>query len=182
MGVKISIRPGAARSRVIIVVMGVTGCGKTTLGQLLAHKLNLPFYDADDFHPEGNREKLRANIPLDDPDRLPWLKILAGRIGEWEQSGGAVLACSALKQKYRDILSSGTQHVQFVHLAGPKDMIARRLAQRAREGHTLIRDFDKILDGQYRDLEPPKNAISIPVELPMDEAVDQVLTQINAHS
>jgi len=161
---------------VIIIVMGVTGSGKTTLGQLLAERLKLPFYDADDFHPEGNREKLRANIPLDDADRLPWLKILAVRIHEWEQNGGAVLACSALKQKYRDVLSSGTHQVKFVHMAGPKEMIGRRLAQRAREGHTLIRDFDKILEGQYRDLEPPTDAIEVSVDMSAEEAANRVLS------
>src|SRR5688500_10102545 len=100
MGIEGAVRSPRSGGSLIIIVMGVTGSGKTTLGRALAERLNLPFYDADDFHPDANREKLRNNIPLDDHDRWPWLKVLAQKLIEWERTGGAVLACSALKKSY----------------------------------------------------------------------------------
>ncbi|MDQ3550649.1 MAG: gluconokinase, partial [Bacteroidota bacterium] len=90
----------------IYIVMGVSGSGKTTIGQLLANALHLPFYDADDFHPVENIQKMAAGTPLTDEDRQQWLETLAGNIKLWSKEGGAVLACSALKEKYRIILQS----------------------------------------------------------------------------
>ena len=78
----------------VVILMGVSGCGKTTVGRLLAQKLNLPFYDGDDFHPAANVEKMQSGRPLDDNDRLPWLSALAGKIALWERQGGAILACA----------------------------------------------------------------------------------------
>jgi carbohydrate kinase (thermoresistant glucokinase family) len=159
--------------------MGVTGCGKTTLGQALAERLALPFHDADDYHPDANRQKLRSNIPLDDNDRLPWLQALAASLQQWEQTGGAVLACSALKESYRAVLRTGAPDAMFVHLKGDKQFIAQRLAERAQIGHDLIHNFDHILDGQYRDLEEPHDAITVPVEAPVSDAVDLLLAQLS---
>ena len=175
MGVKITIRGRRRCRRLIIIVMGVTGSGKTTLGQALAERLGLPFYDADDFHPESNRTKLRSNIPLNDEDRYPWLQLLASQMTDWEAKGGAVLACSALKQHYRQHLSSSGSETVFVYLKGSKQDIAERLAQRANSGHTLIDHFDKVLDGQFRDLEEPLPALIIPIELELPDAVSLAL-------
>src|SRR5690606_36891234 len=95
----------------IIVVFGVTGCGKSTVGELLANKLQLRFYDADQFHPLENVEKMTQGIPLTDKDRLPWLEILGQHLEQWESNQGAVLACSTLNEKYRRIL----QTVPVIH-------------------------------------------------------------------
>ncbi|MGI8906598.1 MAG: gluconokinase [Candidatus Sumerlaeaceae bacterium] len=166
----------------IIVVMGVTGSGKTTLGKAIADKLHLPFYDADDFHPEQNRAKLKANIALDDADRLPWLEILAENLAHWERSGGAVLACSALKEAYRDLLGSGTAGLLLVYIKGDKQQVAQRLTHRAVKGHELIQHFSEILDGQFRDLEEPQDAIVVSIQWSVNEAASCVvdrLTRLN---
>jgi carbohydrate kinase (thermoresistant glucokinase family) len=101
----------------IIVVIGVCSCGKTHIGRLLAESMGLSFYDADDFHPPENVEKMKAHVPLNDNDRLPWLKQIAEQMPKWESNGGAVLACSALKKSYRQILKRGGE-VRFVYLKG----------------------------------------------------------------
>lgn len=145
----------------VIVVMGVTGCGKTTLGKLLADRLGVAFHDADDFHPPANRAKLLANIPLDDDDRAPWLAVLADAIARWDSEGGAVLACSALKQRYRDVLRSSGARVEFIHLVIDREALVARLEKR-RARHELVKDFDRIVAGQFRDLEPPADAIELP--------------------
>jgi gluconokinase len=162
--------------RVIIIVMGVTGCGKTTLGEALARRLGLPFQDGDDYHPPANREKLRNNIPLDDNDRMPWLELLSRKLTEWSKEGGAVLACSALKERYRVVLRRGAPDAQFVYIRGDRDVIARRLRLRA-EVHDLIkRDFTAILDGQFRDLEEPSDAVVVScLDTPEKMADDAVL-------
>ncbi len=162
----------------ILVVMGVTGCGKTTLAKALAARLAIPFHDADDHHPPANRAKLGRNEPLDDDDRAPWLALLAGQMAGWEAQGGAVLACSALKERYRDVLRGGNPEVVFVFLEGDAATIARRLEARARRGHLLVRDFDRILEGQFRDLEPPADAIRVPIAAATDEAVQLVAEEL----
>ncbi|HEY4104634.1 MAG TPA: gluconokinase, GntK/IdnK-type [Polyangiaceae bacterium] len=155
-----------------LIVMGVTGCGKTTVGQLLAERLGLPFHDADAYHPPENRAKMSSNIPLGDADRWPWLELLAKHALEWEAEGGAVLACSALKQSYRDVLLKQVTSRRVVYLELPREAVARRLDAR-RGTHEIVRDYDKILDGQYRDLEPPKDAITISAELSPREIVER---------
>ena len=160
----------------IVVVMGVTGCGKTTLGRELARRLNVPFHDADDHHPPANRAKLRANIPLDDDDRRPWLEALGRLMREWDAAGGAVLACSALKETYRDILrGGGAGRVVFVYVEGNAATIAERLKARAAKGHELIRDYDRILAGQFRDLEEPADAVRVSNFLPPDGMADEAM-------
>lgn len=159
--------------------MGVTGCGKTTLGEHLAAALHLPFHDADEYHPPANREKLRNNIPLGDEDRWPWLEILAAKLVDWEKTGGAVLACSALKEAYREVLCRQVPGAALVYIRGDRDVIASRLIQRAEAGHDLIRrDFHAILDGQYRDLEEPADAIVVSNEQTPEEMAAQVIEHL----
>src|SRR5579875_1490088 len=120
----------------IVVLMGVSGSGKTTIGTLLAQRTGTIFADADDYHPAANKEKMRAGIPLNDDDRQPWLEILNRLLKTWNQGGeGGVLACSALKQKYRDTLASGipADAITFVWLDGDKDLISERMAARHHE-------------------------------------------------
>ncbi|MCX7018389.1 MAG: gluconokinase, GntK/IdnK-type [Candidatus Sumerlaeota bacterium] len=162
----------------VLVVMGVTGCGKTTLGQALADAFGLPFHDADEFHTPDNRRKLLADIPLDDDDRRPWLETLAGKITGWERSGGAVLACSALKESYRRILRTGSTRAVFVYVQGEKDVIARRLEARAGAGHMLIRNYERILDGQFRDLEEPADAVMVSNLISPEAMAEAALQQL----
>ncbi|HET9958557.1 MAG TPA: gluconokinase, GntK/IdnK-type, partial [Polyangiaceae bacterium] len=145
----------------LVLVMGVTGSGKTTLGTRLAHRLGVAFYDADDFHPAENRTKMAANIPLEDADRWPWLDRMADESRAWVASGGAVLACSALKQAYRERLTVHVPHAKIVYLDVDREVIARRLEMR-RGKHAFIANFDRVLEGQFRDLEPPSDAIRLP--------------------
>jgi gluconokinase len=132
---------------VVIVVMGVSGSGKTTVGQALAARLGVKYAEADEFHPPANIAKMSAGQPLTDDDRWPWLQAIAEWIGEHEDPG-AVVTCSALKRPYRDLLRSGGP-VFFVHLDGTKELIAARLAQR--KGHFMP---PALLDSQLADLEP----------------------------
>jgi gluconokinase len=134
----------------IIVVMGVSGSGKSTVASMLARSLDVPYADADEFHPESNKAKMAAGTPLTDADRQPWLR----RIGEWlaardEADSGGVVTCSALKRKYRDLLREYSKRAWFLHLAGAEKVIAERMAER--KGHFMPME---LLDSQYADLEP----------------------------
>ena len=134
-----------------IIVMGVSGCGKSTVAGLIAQALALPFRDGDSFHPASNVEKMRAGIPLTDEDRWPWLAAMAAWIESHRGRGETVvLACSALKRVYRDALRAGHDDVRFVFLKGTKEEIAARLA--ARKGHYMP---PSLLDSQLATLEPP---------------------------
>jgi carbohydrate kinase (thermoresistant glucokinase family) len=143
-----------------VLVMGVTGCGKSTIGKLLAARLGLPFHDADDHHPPANRAKMAADIALGDADRWPWLEQLAELAVVWQAEGGAVLACSALKQAYRDVLLKQVRAPRVVYLELSRAEAERRLALR-RGQHAIVRDFARLLDGQYRDLEAPRHALTL---------------------
>ena len=153
-----------------VIVMGVTGCGKSTIGRLLAERVGLSFHDADDYHSPENREKMAADIALSDADRWPWLEHLARLASEWQGQGGAVLACSALKQAHRDLLVQHVPEHAVVFLDLPRATAEHRLAAR-RGHHQFVRDFQHLLDGQYRDLEPPQDALTLSAELPPDEIV-----------
>src|SRR5438045_3282709 len=114
----------------IIVVMGVSGVGKTTVGERLAARLAVPFIEGDRFHPPANIAKMSSGAPLDDADRRPWLEALAVELDRVRRAGtGIVLACSALRRSYRDLLRAGHGDVDFVFLSGDKDLIRRRLAE-----------------------------------------------------
>ncbi len=143
----------------VIVLMGVTGSGKTTVGEQLAQQLGWAYYDADDFHPEANVCKMASGTPLTDADRWPWLEVLSEAIEHWLRAEqGAILGCSALKQSYRDLLVGGRPGVQIVHLKGPKALIARRLKTRQ---HRYMPA--SLLDSQFATLEEPHDALSVDI-------------------
>lgn len=143
----------------VIVLMGVSGAGKTTVGKLLAAALGAEFAEGDAYHPPSNIQKMRRGIPLKDADRWPWLEILGAQIDRWLAEGKrVVLACSALKQRYRDVLMKGRPGVRFVHLEGDKALIRLRLDQRV--GHYMPAT---LLDSQFAALEPPGDAITVDI-------------------
>lgn len=157
----------------IVIVMGVSGAGKTTVGELLADRMDCGFSDADDFHPAANVEKMRAGIPLTDDDRWPWLKALRQAIEDWETAGESrVIACSALKDAYRDILSP-RDDVVFVYLKGDTETIASRL--NARKGHYMNPD---LLASQFATLEEPAGAIIVDIAPPPAAIVDEIMTRL----
>jgi carbohydrate kinase (thermoresistant glucokinase family) len=160
----------------VIVLMGVTGCGKTAVGRLLAGTLGWAFEEGDDYHSPDNVAKMRAGTPLDDADRLPWLRCLAGGIDEWMERGvPAVLTCSALKQRYRDILIGDRHGVALVHLKGPESLIRARLA--ARRGHYMPAS---LLASQFAALEEPEDAITIDVSGTPHQIVAETLARLGA--
>jgi carbohydrate kinase (thermoresistant glucokinase family) len=161
----------------VYVVMGVSGCGKTTVGTLLANEKKIPFFDADDFHPEENIRKMQSGNPLDDNDRKPWLNILSEKIRDWNDDSGAALACSALKKSYRKILTSKTNDVTFIWLDGSYDLINSRMQKR--EGHYMPPD---LLQSQFDALEPPSEAVKVNIEQPPDNILSDILKTLNNFS
>jgi carbohydrate kinase (thermoresistant glucokinase family) len=132
------------------VVMGVSGCGKSEVGQRLARALGVRFLEGDAYHSASNVAKMAAGIPLDDDDRADWLRTLQGEIAAARARGeGLVLACSALKRRYRDLLRAADPELRFAHLSGPRELIAQRML--ARTAHYMPAS---LLDSQLRDLEP----------------------------
>lgn len=154
----------------IIVVMGVSGCGKTTIGQQLADRLGWPFFDGDAFHPPVNIDKMRQSQPLTDTERAGWLAAIADQMRALmalDQSG--VFACSALKQKYRDQLRV-TGQVQFVYLRGSYQLIESRLQQRS--GHYMK---PNMLASQFEALEEPRAALTLEIASPPEQLVAHVI-------
>ena len=153
----------------IVIVMGVVGAGKTTVGKTIAGQLGWEFADADDFHPASNVEKIRHGIGLSDEDREPWLERMRAAIVQWIAAGhNVVLACSALKESYRQKLQVGPE-VRFVYLKGDADLIAERL--RSRHGHFA---GEQILRSQLSDLEEPKSALTVEISDTPREIADKV--------
>jgi carbohydrate kinase (thermoresistant glucokinase family) len=158
----------------VIIVMGVSGSGKTTVGQLLAERLNLPFYDGDDFHPAANIAKMKAGTPLTDADRSSWLATLAEAVADWQTTGGAVLACSALREVYRQTLQHlAHRPLQWVFLDGPDAVLHARLE--ARKGHYMKA---QMLDSQLETLERPAYGLRVSIELPPTQAVAEIVAHL----
>ena len=154
--------------------MGVTGCGKTRVGAMLAEACGWDFHDADDFHPAENVAKMKSGVPLADADRWPWLARLNTFLLENERQGNSlVLACSALKQVYRDSLTRGCAAARFVFLDGDIELIRARLA--ARQGHYMN---PKLLDSQIAILERPRDALRLDVAESPAELVQSIRTQL----
>jgi len=160
----------------IVVLMGVSGSGKTTIGNAIAERTGATFADADDYHPLANKQKMAAGQALNDADRQPWLEILNGLLREWfEQGTSGVLACSALKEMYRTTLAAGMPAgtVGFVLLDGSREMIAERLAQRQHEYMN-----PKLLDSQLATLEPPSDAYRVVNDRSPGEIAEQILQHV----
>jgi gluconokinase len=156
-----------------IVVMGVSGSGKSTVGAALAQRLRVPFADADDFHPQANIDKMASGHPLDDDDRRPWLE----RIGEWlaAHADGGVMSCSALKHTYRDQLRRHHPATRFLHLSGTPEVIGRR--QASRPGHFMPAS---LLQSQFDTLEPlrpDEDGLTIDVAQDIDSIVEEYVTR-----
>jgi carbohydrate kinase (thermoresistant glucokinase family) len=158
-----------------LILMGVSGCGKTSVGLQLSQRLGWPFYDGDDFHPRENVEKMATGIPLDDNDRVPWLKILRDLIARHLARGESVLlACSALKQSYRDQLADGNLGTVFVHLKGDYDLILSRM--QARAGHYMKAEM---LQSQFATLEAPADALTVDIGVNLDRITEEIITQLH---
>ena len=161
----------------IVVLMGVTGSGKSTIGTLLAERTGAVFADADDYHPLANKEKMAAGHPLNDEDRQPWLETLNRLMRGWFEAGkNGVLACSALKEKYRATLAAGmpTGTVKFVWLDGSRDLLSERLSERTHEFMN-----PKLLESQLETLEPPQDALRIVNDRSPEEIVGQILEHVS---
>jgi gluconokinase len=156
----------------LVVMMGVSGSGKTTVGAALAQRLRVPFADADDFHPPENIAKMAAGTPLDDEDRGPWLRTIAAWLAEHAATGG-VASCSALKRAYRDILTQAAPGTVLIHLHGDRDVLAARVA--GRPGHFMPA---ALIDSQFATLEPLQHdeiGQTLDVAQPVDTLVEESL-------
>jgi gluconokinase len=162
-----------------IVLMGVAGSGKTTIGEKLAERLGWPYEDADKYHPKANVEKMSAGHPLTDEDRWPWLQAIADEIDRvCKQKGQLVIGCSALKRAYRDVLVHGRDDVRIVYLDGTRELIARRL--KARKGHFMP---PALLDSQFSTLQPPgpdEHPVTVSIDAPVETIVDDIMRKLGS--
>lgn len=155
-----------------IVVMGVSGCGKTTVGRALAQSLGCFFMEGDDFHPQANVDKMTTGTPLNDDDRKPWLESLNEEI---QKHQGVVLSCSALKESYRKILKKNVNKLIFIHLDGSFDLIHSRM--KSRSNHFMPAS---LLQSQFDALEKPKNAIVISIDQSQEEILKEALEKLKS--
>ena len=157
-----------------VILMGVSGCGKTSVGERLSEVLGWPFFDGDDFHPPENVAKMAAGTPLNDNDRAPWLANLQALIADHlKKEQSMLLACSALKQSYRDQLVAGNPGTVFVHLQGDFDLIFGRM--QARSGHYMKAEM---LRSQFETLEDPANALTVDIGQELDTIVTEILKKL----
>lgn len=163
-------------ARAILIIMGVSGSGKSTIGQALSTSTGLPFFDADDYHPPANVAKMSSGTPLTDEDRWPWLERLADLLAEEESKAGAILACSALKESYRQLMErdlKGPAYWFFLH--GSAELIAERLS--ARNGHFMPLH---LLQSQFDTLEIPESAVTISIDQVPEQITEQILNHLKA--
>lgn len=154
----------------IYIIMGVSGCGKSTIAEALSEAINIPFYDADDFHPTANIQKMSQGQPLNDNDRQPWLEQLATELYNWNVGKGGILACSALKESYRQILSSKVNNIHWIYLNGSFDLIYNRMQQR--ESHFMKKEM---LQSQFDTLEVPNYGLSIDISKSVEEMINEIM-------
>jgi len=160
---------------VVVVLMGVSGASKTAVGRRLARVLGWTFIDADDLHPPDNVAKMARGVPLTDRDRAPWLEALRARLSDHGARGeSVVLACSALKDRYREVLGGGQREVRFVYLKGSRELIHKRLEARA--GHYMKAG---LLESQFGALEEPADALVANVDRPLQEVVACILSGLH---
>nr|WP_292960702.1 gluconokinase [Muricauda sp. UBA7809] len=159
--------------KTVIVIMGVSGSGKSKIGKLLSEQLDRPFYDGDDFHPKANVEKMASGTPLTDEDRKEWL-IQLNKLAIDHRRKGAIIACSALKKNYRSILRAGMGNsMVFVYLKGSFELIKSRLKKR--KGHFMPMD---LLKSQFDTLEPPFKAITVSIEKTPENIIKEIVKQL----
>lgn len=161
--------PTSEQQQPVYVLMGVSGAGKTTIGTQLAKRLGIPFYDGDDFHPQGNVDKMAAGRPLTDSDRAGWLEQLNHLAQGITTKQGGVIACSALKHSYREVLRAGVPRMRFVYLQGDEALIRERLENR--EGHYAK---PELLPSQFEALEPPQTAFTVSVDQEPEKIVEEI--------
>lgn len=156
--------------------MGVSGCGKTTIGQLLSKALKIPFYDADNFHPQSNIEKMANGLPLNDDDREPWLAILSNKLKFCHTTEGAILACSALKESYRQQLSKEVSTITWVYLEGSYELIKQRMENRSQHFFK-----SEMLMSQFDTLEVPNYGIHVEINKNKEQMVEYITSKINSN-
>lgn len=159
-----------------IILMGVSGCGKTTVGKMLSDRLGWVYVEGDEIHPPENVRKMANGVPLDDQDRLPWLKRINALLQEKQAEGASIIvSCSALKRAYRGILAQGVENLIFVYLAGDYETIFERM--RSRDPHYMKADM---LRSQFEALEPPgaMEALEISIDQPVEQIVERIIQNV----
>lgn len=158
----------------VVIIMGVEGTGKTTIGKMLAQKLGWKFYDADDYHPKRNIEKMRSGVPLNDEDRWPWLRNVRELVvSSLNLNTPSIIACSALKNSYREYLKQNKEKIIFVYLKGDKNTILKRLT--SRKGHFA---GTELLESQLKTLEEPEDVISFDISKKPEVIADSIIEKL----